>query len=125
MAKRLNVIIVDDDNDYARSTQTLVGLLGHDARAFTCGAAALRECDALVPDVILADIGMPGMDGYEFANRIRGSEILRSTVLVAVTGHSADEHRVRAIDAGFDYRFVKPMEPDELRDFLQLIASKS
>src|SRR5690348_17124976 len=100
MAKRLNVVIVDDDNDYARSTKTLVGLLGHDARAFTCGEAALRECDALVPDVVLADIGMPGMDGYEFANRVRHSEALRRIVLVAVTGHSEDEHRVKAIDAG-------------------------
>lgn len=124
MPKRLLVAIVDDEADCAGTTALLVRQFGHEARTYLSAEDALRRCQESVPDVMLADIGMPRMNGYELASQIRGSELLQKLILVAVTGHADEEHRIKAINAGFDYRFVKPLEPDELRAFLQLIATK-
>ena len=90
-------------------------MLGHEVRAVHDGPAALAAVEALRPDVVLLDIGMPGMSGYEVARRLRerpGGAALR---LVALTGWGAEDDRRRTREAGFDHHLVKPVAPAELR----------
>ena len=82
-------------------------------------AAALQDAHAHPPEVVLLDIGMPGMDGYELARRLRGQDESRDAVFVALTGYGEDEDRRRARDAGFDYHMVKPVNPSDLQALIQ------
>jgi len=70
------------------------------------------------PDVILLDIGLPDMDGYEVAQQLRQSPALEKTRLVALTGYGQEEHRQRSRDAGFEHHLVKPVEPEALQELL-------
>lgn len=78
------------------------------------GITALELARANVPDVMLVDIGLPGMDGYEVARRVRRDPALKDLVLVALTGYGRDEDKRQALTAGFDYHLVKPVDPDAL-----------
>ena len=106
------MLVVDDNRDGAESLTGLLWQMGFDARAFRW-PAALDEA-VLLPAVILLDIGLPGMDGYEVARRIRADERLAAVRLIAVTGWGAQTDRARTAAAGFDDHWVKPVDPAKL-----------
>ena len=122
MAKPLEVFVVDDQADLAESTGKLLSLFGHRVSVFNSGESVLVALDQTTPDLIITDIGMPQMDGCELANRIKQRPACQKVILAALTGLGDEEHRQAAIEAGFDYRFVKPMQSDELQQFSDEIA---
>jgi PAS domain S-box-containing protein len=118
----VRVMIVEDHTDAAESLAMLLELFGHQACAVGDGFAALERASAEVPDLMLVDVGLPGMDGYEFARRARETETLREVPLVALTGYARDEDRRRALAAGFDHHLAKPVDPTALRTLLGRVA---
>jgi CheY-like chemotaxis protein len=120
--RRLRILVVEDNADAAESLTALLQLWGHEVRVAYDGLAALRLAEAETPDVILSDIGLPGMDGYELARQLRARPAFGRVVLVALSGYGRDEDRRQAAEAGFDHHLVKPPEMDTL---LQLIGNVS
>src|SRR5690606_38991132 len=118
---RLRVLIVDDNQDAARLLQMLVELNGHQATVAYDGEEGLRLAREVRPDVILLDIGLPRMDGYEVARSIRRTAELHGVVLVAVTGYGTEEDRVQAMEAGFDVHMPKPLDFATLQDRVPLL----
>jgi PAS domain S-box-containing protein len=114
------VLVVDDNDDAGDSLGTILELLGADVRVVRDGAAALEAFATYAPSVVLLDIGMPGMNGYEVARAVRERFPDRTATLVALTGWGQDDDRRRAREAGFDHHLVKPAELDALQ---QLLAS--
>jgi two-component system CheB/CheR fusion protein len=96
----------------------LLELLGHQVRVAGDGQAALASAGAIRPDIMLVDIGLPGMNGYEVARRVRGDARLAQVVLVALTGYGRPEDKAEALSAGFDRHLVKPVDFDTLRDLI-------
>jgi PAS domain S-box-containing protein len=119
-ASPLRIAVVDDNRDAATSLAMLLELMGNTARIALDGAAALALAEEFRPDVVLLDIGLPGLNGYAVARAIRATEWGRSTLLVAVTGWGQSGDRERATDAGFDHHLVKPVDPHAL---MTLIAT--
>jgi two-component system CheB/CheR fusion protein len=115
---RMKVLVVDNDRQAAQSVAMLVNLWGHEVRTSYDGDEALREALAWLPDVVLLDIAMPGMDGYEVAARLRNEVTLTGVVLVALTGYGQDEDRQRAEEVGFDHYLLKPVPPEMLQELL-------
>jgi PAS domain S-box-containing protein len=114
--KRL--LVVDDNQDAALSLATLMRLQGHEVRVAHDGTSALEVATSYRPDMVLLDIGMPGMDGYEVARRMRQLPGLQKIVLAALTGWGQHKDRRRTAEAGFDYHLVKPVEPKCLESLL-------
>lgn len=104
------VLVVDDNEDAANSLAMILKLGGHETASVYTAAAALERAAAFKPDVVLLDIGLPGMDGYEVAQKMRELPGLRDIRLVAVTGYGRSDDRMRARDAGFDDHLTKPVE---------------
>ena len=111
------LLVVDDNQDAADSLADLLRLEGHEVRVAYSGVAALEVTKAYAPDAVFLDIGMPGMDGYEVARRMRqpGRE---KVVLAALTGWGQQVDRRRTAEAGFDHHLVKPPEPKEVDNVL-------
>jgi CheY-like chemotaxis protein len=113
------VLVVDDNADAAETLEALLQMDGFEVRTVNDGSAAVASFDDAWPQFIIMDIGMPGMDGYEAARTIRqrgdGSEI----VLIALTGWGQPTDKNRAMEAGFNYHFVKPVDYDVLLRCLQ------
>lgn len=114
------ILVVDDNADAAESLAMLLELAGHDVQVAYDGPAALAALSDRRPDVILLDIGLPGMDGYAVAREVRARYGPRSPMLIAMTGYGQPEDRARAQEAGFDFHLVKPVAPDTL---MALLAS--
>jgi PAS domain S-box-containing protein len=108
------VLVVDDNVDAARTLAELLGTLGHETRVVHDGPSALAMAAAFRPDVVLLDIGMPGMDGYEVARRLSALQEGRRPRIVAVTGWGQESDRRQASEAGFDMHLVKPVDLDAL-----------
>jgi two-component system CheB/CheR fusion protein len=108
------IVLVDDDADNLESLQELLQLEGHEVRTATSGPAGLETIAAFHPHVALVDIGMPDMDGYEFARRARAIELQPRPVLIAVTGYGQPEDAQRAMEAGFDAHLTKPIDSEKL-----------
>jgi CheY-like chemotaxis protein len=108
-AQPRRVLIVDDNADSADARALLLTHEGHETQVALSGQEALERIESFQPDVALLDIGMPGMDGYELARRLRAIPRLKSTRLVALTGYGQMEDRERAFAAGFDEHLVKPV----------------
>jgi CheY-like chemotaxis protein len=109
------ILIADDNADSAESMGMLLRLMGNDVRIASDGLEAVEQAAAFQPDIVLMDIGMPRLDGYEAARRIRNQDWSRDTLLVAVTGWGASDDSDEATAAGFDHHFTKPLDPAELR----------
>jgi hypothetical protein len=112
------VLVVDDNIDAAESVAMILRLDGHQVRLAHDGAEALRAAEQFEPDVVVLDIGLPGMNGYEVAERLRRQARSRKPVLVALTGYAQESDRQRAAAAGFDHHLTKPVEPVALQDLL-------
>ena len=115
----LRVLVVDDNVDAADTLAELLSLWGHTARVAYDGRTALAEVRSWRPDVVLLDIGLPGMDGYAVAREIRELPDLAEVRLLAVTGYGQDADRRRAREAGFDSHLTKPVDAAELRSVLE------
>jgi|SRR6185503_12419743 len=116
MQSRL-ILIVEDNDDARDALRMLLELDGHVVEAAAEGHAALEIARGKDPDVALVDIGLPGIDGYEVARRIRAADGKRP-LLIALTGYGQPEDRRRAAEAGFDSVLVKPVDPNALSDLL-------
>ena len=115
---RFRVLVADDNRDAAESMGMLLRIMGNEVRIVGDGAEALEEAAAFRPDLILLDIGMPRMNGYEAARRIREQHWGREMLLVAVSGWGQDEDKRRALEAGFDRHVTKPIEFANLQALL-------
>lgn len=104
------ILVVDDNRDAATSMAKMLELLGHETRTAHDGLAAIEAAAAFRPEIILLDIGMPKLNGYEAARRIREQDWGRKILLVALTGWGQEEDRKRSREAGFDFHLVKPVE---------------
>jgi signal transduction histidine kinase/ActR/RegA family two-component response regulator len=114
-AAPLRVLVVDDNRDAADSLGVLLGFLGYSVEVAHDGPAALRSFERFQPALVLLDLGMPEMDGYEVARRLRAQPAGQAIVLVALTGWGQEEDRIRSRDAGFDHHLVKPTDIDALQ----------
>ena len=114
----LHVLVVDDNEDAAESMSALLGLLGHEARTAHDGYEAVEEAKTFRPDLILMDIGMPGMDGYRTTEHIRALELGKRPVVVAVTGWNYEAVCTEAQTAGIDRHVVKPIDIGALQEIL-------
>jgi CheY-like chemotaxis protein len=115
---RRRILVVDDNQDSTDTLTRLLLFLGHDVRAAMTGPQALAVAEEFDPEVILLDIGLPEMDGYEVARRLRRQERFEHTVLVAVTGYGSPEDRRRSQQSGFNAHLVKPVELEALTELL-------
>jgi PAS domain S-box-containing protein len=114
----LRVLVADDNQDAADSLAILLRMRGHEVRVAYSGMAVLEITKTYTPDVVFLDIGMPALDGYEVARRLRQTPSLEKTVLVALTGWGQREDRRRTAEAGFDHHLVKPPEPAAVEGIL-------
>jgi signal transduction histidine kinase len=105
------ILIVDDNHDAAESVARFLELEGHEVKTVGDGPQALASVPVFAPQVVVLDIGLPGLSGYEVARRIRAMPPMREALLIALTGYGQKEDQVRAIEAGFDRHFVKPTDP--------------
>ncbi|CAB3749120.1 chemotaxis protein CheB [Paraburkholderia humisilvae] len=113
-AQARRILIVDDNRDSADSLATLLRTRGHDVHIAYDGPQAVEHAAALLPDVIVLDIGLPRLNGYEAARRIRAQRVDGRFLLVALTGWSQEEDRRRSIEAGFDAHLVKPVSLEDV-----------
>jgi CheY-like chemotaxis protein/two-component sensor histidine kinase len=119
VAGPLRVLVVDDNTDAATSMAMLLRAVGHVTEAVHDGPAAVAAADRFRPHVVLLDIGLPGMDGYEVARRLRAAEDGTRRLLIAVTGYGGEDVRRRAEAAGFDRHLVKPVDPADVHAMLR------
>ena len=117
-AVRRRILIADDNVDALDSTARLLQYSGHEVFAAADGGLALQAAERHLPEVALLDLGMPVLDGYEVARRIRAEPWGRDLTLVAVTGWGQEADRRRSQEAGFDWHLVKPVDPDKLAALL-------
>jgi CheY-like chemotaxis protein len=114
----LRILIVDDNRDAADSLVMLLRIMGNDTRTAYDGQEGVEVAGEFRPDVILPDIGLPKLDGYEACRRIREQSWGKDVVLIAVTGWGQEEDRRLSHEAGFDYHMVKPVDPQDLMKLL-------
>jgi PAS domain S-box-containing protein len=118
--EKLQVLVVEDNSDAAQSLRHLLETFGYEVTVALTGPAGLEAAEKDTPDVILCDIGLPGMDGYSLAEAIRQNPRLSHTRLVALTGYGRQGDIRRSQEAGFDEHLVKPVDPDRLLRQLEL-----
>ena len=114
----LRLLVVDDSDDTAEMMSELLTLEGHDVWTAHSGPVALEAAAAHRPDAIVLDIGLPGLDGYQVAQRLRQDPAMKGVVLIAASGYGQESDRQRAREAGFDYHLVKPVDPRQLQEIL-------
>lgn len=117
-ARSLRILVVDDNEDTAEMMSLLLGMEGHDVEVAHTGPSALEAAAAHRPDVIVLDIGLPGLDGYQVAQRLRQDPAFQDVLLIAASGYGQEADRRRSWEAGFDHHLVKPVNPEELRRLL-------
>jgi PAS domain S-box-containing protein len=117
-ARSRKVLIADDNRDAADSLAMLLRMDGHEVAVAYDGPQALAMLTQAPPEVALLDIGMPGLDGYEVARRVRHGPLARAVTLIAVTGWGQDRDKAQAHAAGFDHHFTKPVDPQRLSELL-------
>jgi PAS domain S-box-containing protein len=118
----LRIVVVDDQPDLADCVALLVEALGHRAEAVYGGEDALAISRREIPDLMLVDIGMPGMTGYELARAIRADPVLCRIRLAALTGYGREEDRIRVLEAGFDLHLTKPVLDSTLREAIEALT---
>jgi signal transduction histidine kinase/ActR/RegA family two-component response regulator len=124
-SERFRILVADDNRDAAESMGMLLRIMGNEVRTVGDGVQAVEEAAAFRPDLVLLDIGMPRMNGYEAARGIREQHWGREMMLVAVSGWGQEDDRRRAIDAGFDRHVTKPIEFSQLQTLLSGLRDPS
>ena len=109
--------MVEDNDDIAESLGAFLAMDGHTVRIAQDGAITLEMLRTFEPEVVLLDIGLPGMDGYQVARRMRAKTSRKKLIVVALSGYGEEQHRRQSIEAGCDDHLVKPVQPDSLRSF--------
>src|SRR5215469_5384521 len=118
MQSSFHILVVEDLHDSADSMGLLLQLWGYQAVVTYDGAGALAAASATPPDVVILDIGLPGMDGYEVARRLRQLPGMATALLVAITGYGRMADVLCCKEAGIDFHFLKPADPAELQELL-------
>jgi CheY-like chemotaxis protein len=124
-ATPLRVLIVDDYPDSADAASLLLMLYGHECRTATTGQGALEQAEMFDPDVVILDIGLPDITGYEVARTLRARARSRPLYIAAVTGSGLPEDRAKAFAAGFDYHITKPADLKKLSLIVKLADQHS
>jgi PAS domain S-box-containing protein len=122
---RRRLMIVDDNRDSANTMSALLEAWGHDVRTSYDGSTAIELASEFRPEAVLLDVGLPGMHGYDVARELRRGANGSAVTLVALTGYGQDEDRRRALQAGFDYHLVKPVDAQLLQQIIACIRSAS
>ena len=120
--RRFKILVVDDNHDSALSLAMMLSIMGHETRTAHDGESAVLMAETFLPEVVLLDIGLPKMNGYEVAQRIREKSWGASMYLIAVTGWGQDEDRQRSSEVGLNLHMVKPVEPSALEKLLASLA---
>jgi CheY-like chemotaxis protein len=116
--EQLRVVIIEDNRDAADTLRILLELMGHEVAVAFSGPEGVKAARAWRPDVVLCDIGLPGLDGYGVARALRHDPTVATALLIAVTAYGQEEDRRRSQQAGFDYHLVKPVDPEVLQALL-------
>ncbi len=119
------VLLVNDDDDVAQSMGALLALDGHTVSIANDAKLALETLRTFAPDVVFLDLGLPRIDGYQVARRMRSATMKEDLVIIAVSGYGEEEHRRRSKEAGCDGHLVKPVQPEVLRSLLRRIRNSS
>jgi two-component system CheB/CheR fusion protein len=114
----LKVLLVEDDADAAQSLALLLQLNGHRVQLASCGASAVALAEADPPQVVLLDLGLPDINGYEVARRLRARGASQRPLIIAVTGYAEQPERLQSYEAGIDLHLVKPVQFGELEQVL-------
>ena len=114
----LRILVVDDNRDAADSLRLWLEFSGHEVAVAYSGHDGVQAAEQYQPDVVLCDIGLPGLDGYGVARKLRDNPTTAKARLIAVTAYGQDEDRRRAHEAGFEQHLVKPVDPDALQRLL-------
>ena len=117
---RDRVLVVDDERDCADTLAVLIRAFGCQAKAVYDGAEAIKQVGQFLPDMVLVDIGMPGLNGYDTVAQLRKQRGNEYLIVVAVTGWAREEYKRRAYDCGFDLFITKPISYETLKDLLTL-----
>jgi CheY-like chemotaxis protein len=117
-ARPRRVLIADDNVEAAQALGTALAMAGHQVRTASDGEGALQAAASFAPDVVMLDIGMPGLSGYDVARRLRQEPSLRAAYLVALTGWGSREDQQRALQAGFDVHVTKPASAEHIEHLI-------
>lgn len=118
VSRKLKVLMVDDSEAAAKTMGLMIELLGHDVRLVYDGPSAIEQARHYLPDVVLLDIGLPGMNGYETCRLMKQEAQLGNTLFIAQTGWGQSEHRKMSQEAGFKHHLLKPVSMEILSDIL-------
>lgn len=119
----VKVIVVDDNADQANILSTLLYLQGYETMAVSDAKQAVQIIEDQKPDAVILDIGMPDMNGYQIAERIRSRTDLSDILLIALTGHDSEEDRKRSRECGMDHHLIKPVDPMVICMILQSLEA--
>jgi CheY-like chemotaxis protein len=112
------ILIIEDNNDARDSLHAFLAESGHEIYEAVDGPTGIEKTLQVQPDIVLIDLGLPGLDGYEVAARIRSMPACSATILIAVTGYGQSEYRAKAVSAGFHGYLVKPLDTTELEKLI-------
>ena len=118
LSKRRRILVADDNRDAASSLTLMLQLMGHEVFTAFDGLEALELAESCRPDALLLDIGMPRVNGFDVARRVREEVWGRGIMIVAITGWGAEQDRQRSHESGFDFHIVKPANPMTLQRIL-------
>ena len=116
--KPLRILVVEDNRDSAHSLRLWLEFSGHEVAVAYSGHDGVQAAEQYQPDVVLCDIGLPGLNGYGVARKLRDNPTTARARLIAVTAYGQDEDRCRSLEAGFEQHLVKPVDPDALHRVL-------
>ncbi len=118
------ILVVDDNEPYAKVMMWTLEMLGHTVKIAHGGPSAIALAKTFYPDIILLDIGLPGMNGYEICQAMRRESVLQNAVFIAQTGWRDEEHRKRSKEAGFDYYLVKPVDMEAPKNIFSQMSKE-
>jgi two-component system CheB/CheR fusion protein len=119
---RRKILVVDDNKDAADMLNVALTMDGHDVRTVGDGLRVVAEARAFRPDIVLLDLGLPGLSGFEIAKTLKTARDTTAIVLIALTGYGQQEDRLQTRAAGFDDHLVKPVDLDSLRNAIERVA---